>query len=312
MSSRLFIKVRERNGLAYSIHTSVDNATDTGYLVTQAGIDHKNLEKAIKLILQEYKDLKDKKITETPTEGVADTQVVTTTAELKEAVGEVMQAKVDELGEQLGEQLQATVKEQFATVEERVEELREELREGLKEGLQAAQATGTPNEAEPAPTAPEPALTPAATSENLPEPIKEAIVTAVESKAAVTAEETKVQVAEEIHKQLEEIQSAAAQPETPATSNNHVTHKLIDVNKDQVKRSHSTLVGIIVVETLIIIGLGVYSAFLQEKNNSLKAAPVPGSDFCAWAMASARFSSARRSGASSAARFSSSCLVSAW
>jgi predicted Zn-dependent peptidase len=63
MSSRLFIKVRERNGLAYSIHTSADNSTDTGYLVTQAGIDHKNLEKSIKLILQEYKNLKDKKIT---------------------------------------------------------------------------------------------------------------------------------------------------------------------------------------------------------------------------------------------------------
>jgi len=64
MSSRLFIKVRERNGLAYSIHTSADNSTDTGYLVTQAGIDHKNLEKSVELILQEYKDLKDNKITE--------------------------------------------------------------------------------------------------------------------------------------------------------------------------------------------------------------------------------------------------------
>ena len=63
MSSRLFIKVRERNGLAYSIHTSGDSSTDAGYLVTQAGIDHKNLEKSIKLILQEYKNLKDKKIT---------------------------------------------------------------------------------------------------------------------------------------------------------------------------------------------------------------------------------------------------------
>ena len=64
MSSRLFIKVRERNGLAYSIHTSANNATDTGYLVTQAGIDHKNLEKSVELILEEYKDLRDKKITE--------------------------------------------------------------------------------------------------------------------------------------------------------------------------------------------------------------------------------------------------------
>lgn len=64
MSSRLFIKVRERNGLAYSIHTSVDYTTDTGYLVTQAGIDHKNLEKSIELILREYKDIKNKKITQ--------------------------------------------------------------------------------------------------------------------------------------------------------------------------------------------------------------------------------------------------------
>jgi predicted Zn-dependent peptidase len=64
MSSRLFIKIRERNGLAYSIHTSVDNTTDTGYLVTQAGIDHKNLEKSIELILEEYKDLRENKITE--------------------------------------------------------------------------------------------------------------------------------------------------------------------------------------------------------------------------------------------------------
>src|SRR3989344_1080592 len=64
MSSRLFIKVRERNGLAYSIHTSADSTTDTGYLVTQAGIDHKNLEKSVKLILEEYRDMKDKKITE--------------------------------------------------------------------------------------------------------------------------------------------------------------------------------------------------------------------------------------------------------
>jgi len=64
MSSRLFIKVRERSGLAYSIHTTADSSTDTGYLVTQAGIDHKDLEKTVELILKEYKDLRDNKITE--------------------------------------------------------------------------------------------------------------------------------------------------------------------------------------------------------------------------------------------------------
>ncbi len=57
MSSRLFISVRERNGLGYYIHTSVDSATDTGYLVTQSGIKNDSLEKAIGLVLAEYKDL---------------------------------------------------------------------------------------------------------------------------------------------------------------------------------------------------------------------------------------------------------------
>ena len=63
MSSRLFISVRERNGLAYYVHTSVDATTDTGYLVTQAGIKNDSLEKAVELVLSEYKDLRDKKIT---------------------------------------------------------------------------------------------------------------------------------------------------------------------------------------------------------------------------------------------------------
>lgn len=63
MSSRLFISVRGR-GLAYYIRTGSDNMTDSGYLVTQAGVDHRNAEKAINLILKEYKSLKDRKITQ--------------------------------------------------------------------------------------------------------------------------------------------------------------------------------------------------------------------------------------------------------
>lgn len=62
MSSRLFINVRERNGLAYYIHTAANSFTDTGYLVTSAGVDQKNLERAVVLTLKEYKSLKDKKI----------------------------------------------------------------------------------------------------------------------------------------------------------------------------------------------------------------------------------------------------------
>jgi predicted Zn-dependent peptidase len=63
MSSRLFISVRERHGLGYYVHTSVDTTTDTGYLVTQSGIKNDSLEKAVGLVLDEYRDLRDKKIT---------------------------------------------------------------------------------------------------------------------------------------------------------------------------------------------------------------------------------------------------------
>ncbi len=62
MSSRLFIKVRERHGLAYYIHTSAESYTDSGYLVTSAGVQNSALAKAIKLILAEYKAVRDKKI----------------------------------------------------------------------------------------------------------------------------------------------------------------------------------------------------------------------------------------------------------
>ncbi len=55
MSSRLFTEVRERRGLAYSVHTSVDTYHDAGYLATQCGVEHKNLEKTIAVILSEYK-----------------------------------------------------------------------------------------------------------------------------------------------------------------------------------------------------------------------------------------------------------------
>lgn len=57
MSSRLFIEVREKLGLAYYIQTSIGSDTDTGFLVTQAGVDNKNAEKAISTILKEYKKL---------------------------------------------------------------------------------------------------------------------------------------------------------------------------------------------------------------------------------------------------------------
>jgi len=63
MSSRLFISIRERRGLAYYINTVSGNDTDTGSLVTWVGTDHKNVEEVISLTLKEYQSFKDKLIT---------------------------------------------------------------------------------------------------------------------------------------------------------------------------------------------------------------------------------------------------------
>ena len=57
MSSRLFMEVRDKLGLAYYIRTDAETNPDTGYLVTQAGVDNKNAEKAVSVILREYKKI---------------------------------------------------------------------------------------------------------------------------------------------------------------------------------------------------------------------------------------------------------------
>jgi len=62
MSSRLFSSVRERLGLCYYIKTSASIDPDTGFLVTQAGVDNTKVEKVIKIILKEYRKIAQKKI----------------------------------------------------------------------------------------------------------------------------------------------------------------------------------------------------------------------------------------------------------
>lgn len=64
MSSRLFIEVREKRGLAYYVKTMVEVYEDVGYIATQAGVEHKNLELAAKTILGEYKKISREKVGE--------------------------------------------------------------------------------------------------------------------------------------------------------------------------------------------------------------------------------------------------------
>jgi predicted Zn-dependent peptidase len=62
MSSRLWIEVREKHGLAYYVRTGAENYTDTGWLCTGAGVDNQKVDKAIKIILKNYKLIKDTKV----------------------------------------------------------------------------------------------------------------------------------------------------------------------------------------------------------------------------------------------------------
>lgn len=59
MSSRLFTEVRDKLGLAYSIHSYVDHFRDTGALIVSAGVDNDKLTVAIKAILGELAKLRE-------------------------------------------------------------------------------------------------------------------------------------------------------------------------------------------------------------------------------------------------------------
>ena len=59
MSSRLFSEIRDKLGLAYSIHSSVDHFLDSGSITVYAGVEPKNLQVAIKAILEQLYQLKE-------------------------------------------------------------------------------------------------------------------------------------------------------------------------------------------------------------------------------------------------------------
>lgn len=60
MSSRLFISLREKNGLAYYVSTMCEAYTDSGYVTSCAGVKVDNIDKAIAIILAEYKNMRNK------------------------------------------------------------------------------------------------------------------------------------------------------------------------------------------------------------------------------------------------------------
>ena len=58
MSSRLFIQVREKRGLAYSVKMGLDKYQDVGNYVIQAGVDKEKVLETVKIILNELSKVK--------------------------------------------------------------------------------------------------------------------------------------------------------------------------------------------------------------------------------------------------------------
>ncbi len=59
MSSRLFLEVRERRGLAYYVYGANSSYTDAGTLVSQAGVDLNRADEAVGVIANEFRKLAD-------------------------------------------------------------------------------------------------------------------------------------------------------------------------------------------------------------------------------------------------------------
>ena len=64
MSSRMFLSVREAQGLCYYIRTHTDNFVDSGIFSTGAGVQIGGIDDAIQGILQEYEKIRTEKIPE--------------------------------------------------------------------------------------------------------------------------------------------------------------------------------------------------------------------------------------------------------
>jgi predicted Zn-dependent peptidase len=61
MSSRLFTEIREKRGLAYAVKSDDGHYVDTGYIETYAGVDIKRIDEAIKVVIDQYYGLAERK-----------------------------------------------------------------------------------------------------------------------------------------------------------------------------------------------------------------------------------------------------------
>lgn len=64
MSSRLFMEIREKLGLAYYVKAASQHYTDSGYLIANAGIPHGDLERVVKKIVDILRGIRTKGFSE--------------------------------------------------------------------------------------------------------------------------------------------------------------------------------------------------------------------------------------------------------
>jgi predicted Zn-dependent peptidase len=63
-SSRLFTKMRDELGMCYYTRADVDSFTDHGFFAVSAGVGNARFEEAVKVIMEEFKKIRDIKISE--------------------------------------------------------------------------------------------------------------------------------------------------------------------------------------------------------------------------------------------------------
>jgi predicted Zn-dependent peptidase len=60
MSSRLFQRIREERGLAYSVFSALNGFADTGFLVIYAATSPRNADEVVRLVIEELRALRDR------------------------------------------------------------------------------------------------------------------------------------------------------------------------------------------------------------------------------------------------------------
>ncbi|TSC69521.1 MAG: peptidase M16 domain-containing protein [Parcubacteria group bacterium Gr01-1014_66] len=71
-SARMWDRIREKLGLAYTVWTSHESYSNRGFLTTYAGVDHANVEKTVQAALEEYQKIRETPVSEAELKRVKD------------------------------------------------------------------------------------------------------------------------------------------------------------------------------------------------------------------------------------------------